>query len=65
MSTGDIAWRIDNDPDRYWRSGDTSTLAITEISGTCWDTTDATQLYLSGRPGNECAGIIYGLTVQR
>ncbi len=65
VSTGDAVWMINNDPARYWKSGDTVTQSITEYSGTCWDTTDATQIYLTGRPGSECAGIWYSLEVKR
>lgn len=65
VSTGDPAWVIDNSTSRYWKTGDTVTQTLSQISGTCWDTTDATQLYLTGYPGSECAGIWYGLEVSR
>jgi hypothetical protein len=62
VSTGDVAWRIDNDPAVYWKSGDTITQTLTEIAGTCL-TTSATQIYMSGAPGSECSGIWYALQV--
>ena len=64
VSTGDPVWLIDNDPDVYWRSGDTIVSSITEISGTCL-TTSATQIYMSGAVGSECSGLWRSLEIRR
>jgi len=64
VSTGDIAWVIDNTSGNYYKAGDTVTQLITEISGTCW-VVSGTDLLLTGSPGSECAGVWYGLEVGR
>jgi hypothetical protein len=67
VSTGDPSWLINNADHRYYRPGDTITASLTQISGLCLrsTTTDATDVYMTGLPGAECAGIWYSLQVTR
>jgi len=64
VSTGDIAWAIDNTSGRYHSAASAVTELVTEHAGDCW-IVSGTDLLLSGAAGSECSGVWYGLEVRR
>lgn len=64
VSSGDIAWAIDNTTGRYYGAGYSVTQSLTTHSGACW-VVSGTDLLLSGAGGSECAAAWYGLEIRR
>jgi hypothetical protein len=63
VSTGSIAWSIDNSSSRYWLSTSTVIESVSTVAGTC--IVPGSTFWLGGSTGLECVGGVESVQVRR
>jgi hypothetical protein len=63
VSTGTIAWSIDNSSSRYWLSTSTVTQSVSTVDGTC--IVPGSTFWLGGATAAECVGGVGSVQVRR
>lgn len=64
VSTGAIAWSVDNSSSEYWLPTSTVTQSVSTVDGTC--VVPGSTFWLGGdSPGLECVGGVYSVQVRR
>jgi hypothetical protein len=63
VSTGTIAWSIDNTSERYWDADSTVTQSVSTVDGTC--IVPGATFWLGGATASECVGGVGSVQVRR
>jgi hypothetical protein len=63
VSTGTIAWSIDNSSSRYWTATSTVTQSVSTVDGTC--IVPGSTFWLGGATSSECVGGVDSVQVRR